>query len=715
MYKNVSGVTPSAAESLLASLNKAQCRAVTSSAPTVAILAGPGSGKTHTLTSRVVWLLENAGYHPADIVVATFTVKSAREMKERIGRALGDGREKKIVLGTFHSIARRYLAAYGQRIGLSQKFGIADDGDSRAVIQRICKRLGLAVDPHAVRSWISKKKAKGSEQHTAQRPNAKKPRENPEFEICFREYQDHLERSNLLDYDDLLTRCVELLRKHPSCVSNVQAVLIDEYQDTNGIQYELMRLFAQARDRITIVGDPDQSIYGWRSAEIKNLYRLLKDFPRTDEISLEENYRSSQAILDVSLKVIQQDKKRYQKLLLPVHNKGTRPVLRRLKTAANEAEWLVSEIRRAILMSGKMMNEDDVAILLRSAALSRHIESALGKSGIPYRMVGGKKFYERIEVKILIDYLRVIHQPENNDSLARIINVPRRGIGDVTIKSLVEEAETAKMDSLLASLNKAQCRAVTSSAPTVAILAGPGSGKTHTLTSRVVWLLENAGYHPADIVVATFTVKSAREMKERIGRALGDGREKKIVLGTFHSIARRYLATYGQRIGLSQKFGIADDGDSRAVIQRICKRLGLVVDPHAVRSWISKKKAKGSEQHIAQRPNAKKPRENPEFETCFREYQDHLERSNLLDYDDLLTKCVELLRKHPSCVSNVQAVLIDEYQDTNGIQYELMRLFAQARDRITIVGDPDQSIYGWRSAEIKNLIIGLHKPSWTCR
>ncbi|KAM0277863.1 hypothetical protein ACHAQH_005495 [Verticillium albo-atrum] len=442
---SLSSSAPSPAETILATLNTAQCRAVTSTAPTVAILAGPGSGKTHTLTSRVVWLLENAGYHPADIVVATFTVKSAREMKDRIGRALGDGREKRIVLGTFHSIARRYLAAYGKRIGLDQKFGIADDGDSRSVIQRICKRLGLALDPHAARSWISKKKAKGSEQRPSQGPIGKKARENPEFEMCYREYQDHLDRSNLLDYDDLLTKCVELLQKHPSCVSNVQAVLIDEYQDTNGIQYELMRLFAQARERITIVGDPDQSIYGWRSAEIKNLYRLLKDFPKTDEISLEENYRSSQAILDVSLKVIQQDKKRYQKVLLPIHNKGTRPVLRRLKTAANEAEWLVSELRRAILMSGQMMNEDDVAILLRSAALSRHIESALGKAGIPYRMVGGKKFYERVEVKVLIDYLRVIHQPENNDSLARIINVPRRGIGDVTIKNLVEEAEVAKM------------------------------------------------------------------------------------------------------------------------------------------------------------------------------------------------------------------------------------------------------------------------------
>ncbi|KAM0331590.1 hypothetical protein ACHAQA_003269 [Verticillium albo-atrum] len=442
---SMSSSAPSPAESLLATLNKAQCRAVTSTAPTVAILAGPGSGKTHTLTSRVVWLLENAGYQPPDIVVATFTVKSAREMKERIGRALGDGREKKIVLGTFHSIARRYLAAYGKRIGLDQKFGIADDGDSRAVIQRICKRLSLAVDPHAARSWISKKKAKGTEQQPSQQSKGKKVRENPEFETCYREYQDHLERSNLLDYDDLLTKCVELLQRHPTCVSNVQAVLIDEYQDTNGIQYELMRLFAQARERITIVGDPDQSIYGWRSAEIKNLYRMLKDYPKTDEISLEENYRSSQAILDVSLKVIQQDKKRYQKVLLPVHNKGTRPVLRRLKTAANEAEWLVSELRRAILMSGNMMNHDDVAVLLRSAALSRHIESALGKAGIPYKMVGGKKFYERAEVKVLIDYLRVIHQPENNDSLARIINVPRRGIGDVTIKNLVEEAEVAKM------------------------------------------------------------------------------------------------------------------------------------------------------------------------------------------------------------------------------------------------------------------------------
>lgn len=430
--------------SILDTLNEAQCRAVCSEAATVAIMAGPGSGKTHTLTSRVVYLIDSIGYRPQNVIVATFTVKAAREMRERIGKALGDGRERRMILGTFHSIARRYLAAYGKHIGLDQKFSIADDGDSRAIINRICKRLQLGIDPPMARAWISKRKAKGLEWKPTQlrRKHSGEAAEGAKaFETCYREYQDHLERSNLLDYDDLLVRCVELLQKHPACVSNVEAVLIDEYQDTNGIQYDLMRLLAQKQNRITIVGDPDQSIYGWRSAEIGNLRRLFEDFPGTDQIALEENYRSSQSILDTALSVIQQDSKRFQKILKPVHDKGTRPTLRRLKTSSEEARWIVSEIRRVHLMSGKLMGHGDVAILLRSAALSRQIESALGKAGIAYKMVGGFKFYERLEIKTLLDYLRVIHQPENNDALARIINTPKRGVGDTTVKALVEEAE----------------------------------------------------------------------------------------------------------------------------------------------------------------------------------------------------------------------------------------------------------------------------------
>ncbi|PSR81054.1 P-loop containing nucleoside triphosphate hydrolase protein [Coniella lustricola] len=430
--------------SMLDTLNHAQRRAVCSDASTVAIMAGPGSGKTHTLTSRVVWLVDALAYQPQNVIVATFTVKAAREMRARIGKALSHGRHNKLVLGTFHSISRRYLAAYGAHIGLDQKFGIADDGDSRAILSRICKRLQLSLDPVQARSWISKRKAKGSK-WTPTLLGRQRSGEAADFsrayETCYQEYQDHLQRSNLLDYDDLLVRCVELLQKHPACVSNVQAVLIDEYQDTNGIQYDLMRLLAQKHKRITIVGDPDQSIYGWRSAEIANLRRLFDDFPQTDQISLEENYRSSQAILDTALTVIQQDEKRYKKVLRPVHDRGTRPTLRRLKTSADEAGWIVSEIRRIQMFSGNMMGPEDMAILLRSAALSRQVEAALGKAGIAYRMIGGFKFYERAEIKVLLDYLRVIHQPDNNDALARIINVPKRGIGDTTVKALLEEAE----------------------------------------------------------------------------------------------------------------------------------------------------------------------------------------------------------------------------------------------------------------------------------
>jgi DNA helicase II / ATP-dependent DNA helicase PcrA len=441
---------PPRASSILRTLNlnRAQCRAVCSDAATVAIMAGPGSGKTHTLTSRVVWLIDAVGYEPQNVIVATFTVKAAREMRERIGKSLGGGREQRMVLGTFHSIARRYLAAYGRHIGLDQKFAIADDGDSRAIINRICKRLQLSIDPVQARAWISKRKAKGREWKPTplQRKHSGEAAERASaFELCYSEYQDNLKRSNLLDYDDLLTRCVELLQTHPACVSNVDAVLIDEYQDTNGIQYDLMRLLAQKRNRITIVGDPDQSIYGWRSAEIKNLQRLFDDFPHTDQVSLEQNYRSSQAILDTALSVIQQDSNRYEKVLKPFHDKGTRPTLRRLKNSTAEAQWIVKEIGRLHLLSGGMLGFSDVSILLRSASISRNIESALGRAGIAYKMVGGVKFYDRVEIKIILDYLRVVYQPANSDALARILNVPKRGLGEPTIKALLEEAERSSL------------------------------------------------------------------------------------------------------------------------------------------------------------------------------------------------------------------------------------------------------------------------------
>ena len=265
-----------------------------------------------------------------------------------------------------------------------------------------------------------------------------------DFVSVYQEYQTALSISNALDYDDLLLQAIELLRQHPDCVSNVEAVLIDEFQDTNLVQFDLMRLFAAHRKRVTVVGDPDQSIYSFRSAESENLERMQRLYPDTLVVLLEENYRSSGAILLSALAVIQQDQSRPPKTLLPTHCAGTLPVLRKLPSADVEAQWIVSEIQRCMALTGlSLLTLDDFAILIRSASLSRHVETALGKAGISYRVCGGRRFYDRAEVKIVLDYLRLINSPDNNEALIRIINVPSRRIGDKTVKGLLEKAERA--------------------------------------------------------------------------------------------------------------------------------------------------------------------------------------------------------------------------------------------------------------------------------
>ena len=427
-------------ETILESLNAAQRAAVTSPASVLQILAPPGSGKTKTLTSRVAYLLSYCDYKPWNILCLTFTIKSAREMKERIAKMITDGSEKKLVLGTFHSVSRRYLVRYGHHIGVPKGFGIADSSDSLAIITRIIKRLQLNIDPRVARARISSSKAKSMGYADMSDSTKRKNLDQQEFVTVFEAYDLHLATSNLLDYDDLLVKCAVLLEKYPACVSNVEAVLVDEFQDTNHVQYRLMQLFSAKNSRITTVGDPDQSIYGWRSAEIKNLKKMRRHYPDTLVIHLEDNYRSSAAILLAALEVIQQDVARHPKPLVATHCPGTPPVLRKLPSAAIEAKWIVTEIQRSMGLTGNLLNYSDYAILFRSAALWLPLESEMGKAGIPYRVVGGQKFFDRAEIKILLDYLRVISQPENSDALARVINEPKRGVGDTSIKALLEEA-----------------------------------------------------------------------------------------------------------------------------------------------------------------------------------------------------------------------------------------------------------------------------------
>ena len=430
-------------DAVLDGLNSAQHTAVTSPATVLQILAPPGSGKTKTLTSRVAHLLRHNGFKPWDILCLTFTTKSAREMKERLGRLLGNGIESRLVLGTFHSVCRRYLASYGHLVGIRRGFGIADSSDTLSIIKRTIKRLRLNIDPKAAQTRISSSKARGI-RHNDIAPTAVKSKklDQQEFLAIFEAYESHLLISNLLDYDDLLLRCVDLLQRHPQCVANIEVVLIDEFQDTNRVQFDLMLLFAAKHQRITTVGDPDQSIYGWRSADVTNLKRMQQRYPDTLILHLEDTYRSSGAILSAAGAVIKQDQSRNSKPLSSTHCLGSLPVLRRIPSAEAEASWLVSEIKRTMSLTAGLLGNSDYAILLRSAALSRHIEAALGMTGVPYRMVGGQRFFDRVEIKILLDYLRVVSLPDNNEALSRILNVPLRSIGATTLKSLLHEAES---------------------------------------------------------------------------------------------------------------------------------------------------------------------------------------------------------------------------------------------------------------------------------
>lgn len=433
-------------DTILNGLNTAQYAAVTSPAAVLQILAPPGSGKTKTLTCRVAYLMSKYGYQPWNILCLTFTIKSSREMRERIAKLVGGGMESKLILGTFHSVCWRYLVSYGHLIGLQKGFGVADTTDSSGIIKRIVKRGSLNIDPRKAQARISSCKSRGIRLcDMQQQGSTARNIDQQEFLILFEGYQDQLNISNLLDYDDILLRCADLLREHPECVANVEAVLIDEFQDTNIVQFDLMILFSTRHRRVTTVGDPDQSIYGWRSAEIKNLGRMQTQYPDTLLINLEDNYRSSGAILLAANEIIEQDITRPPRPLLPTHCLGTVPVLRQLPTAEIEAKWIVLEITRIAGMTGGLLGHADFAILLRSASLSRHIEAAMGKAGIPYRIIGGQKFFDRIEIKILLDYLRVISQPDNNDALSRIINVPARNIGVTTVKALLEEAEMKKI------------------------------------------------------------------------------------------------------------------------------------------------------------------------------------------------------------------------------------------------------------------------------
>jgi len=486
-------------ENILKNLNERQQKAVTAMDGPVLIIAGPGSGKTKVLTHRIAYIISNKKINPTNILAVTFTNKAAQEMKTRVGALLkemiyannsqippaifvkgGDFKSPQPslskgefpIIGTFHSICVRILRQEAELIGYQKGFTIYDDNDQQTIVKKIMKDLQISPDqfnPRAVLSHISN--AKNELKDAEAFNNIADGYFEEQVSVIYNVYQKKLKENNALDFDDLIMQTillfldnVEVLRKYQN---KFQYVMVDEYQDTNYAQYKLVDLLSKAHRNLCVVGDDWQSIYKWRGADIKNILDFEKNYSEAEVILLEQNYRSTQTILDASYQIISRNVNRKEKKLWSEKEAGEPIVIYEAADEKGEAEFIVSEIAR--LTSGKnvansqskdvmvslsnhnilrqaqddkiaeKINLKDIAILYRTNAQSRSIEEIFLKYALPYKIVGGIKFYLRKEIKDIIAYLRLIQNPNDRASLERIINIPKRDLGQVTFEKIMSK------------------------------------------------------------------------------------------------------------------------------------------------------------------------------------------------------------------------------------------------------------------------------------
>jgi len=417
---------------ILAELNPAQREAVEAIEGPVLILAGPGSGKTRVIAHRVAYLIKVCGVSPHRIMAVTFTNKAAREMVERLKRLIGERIVGDLTIGTFHAICARILRQAGKAIDVDPRFVIYDDEDQISLLKRAIQEIGLDPKQYAPRAISSAISAAKSGTITPQE-YIKSTRSYFEEVVgrVYELYQATLTESNALDFDDLLMKAVQLFRNSPETLAKYQSrylhILVDEFQDTNLVQYELIKQLGGQRHNICVVGDPDQSIYSWRFADLRNILSFEKDYPEAKVVLLEQNYRSTRLILETASHVISANQQRKPKKLWTDNEAGEMTNIVETYTEQEEAQFVVSEIER--LVEGGKAKLGDCAVMYRTNAQSRALEEAFIRYGTPYKLVAGTRFYERREVKDIIAYLRFIQNPKDSVSLLRIINVPGRGIG----------------------------------------------------------------------------------------------------------------------------------------------------------------------------------------------------------------------------------------------------------------------------------------------
>lgn len=423
---------------LLDHMNTEQSEAVRTTEGPLLIMAGAGSGKTRVLTHRIAYLLDEKGVSPYNVLAITFTNKAAREMKERVEKLVGE--EAQVIwMSTFHSMCVRILRRDADRIGIERNFTILDPTDQKSVIKDVLKTENIdskRYDPRMFLSAISNMK------------NELKTVEDAETEATdfmsdmvarvYAGYQRQLSRNEALDFDDLIMTTINLFKRVPDVLeyyqNKFQYIHVDEYQDTNRAQYTLVKLLADKFKNLCVVGDSDQSIYGWRGADIQNILSFEEDYPNARTIFLEQNYRSTKVILNAANEVIKNNTERKPKGLWTANQEGKKINYYQAQSESDEAQYVVKEIMRQQRENHKSYN--DMAILYRTNAQSRVLEETFMKSNIPYTMVGGHKFYDRKEIKDLLSYLRLIANSNDDISLQRIINVPKRGVGPSSVEKI---------------------------------------------------------------------------------------------------------------------------------------------------------------------------------------------------------------------------------------------------------------------------------------
>jgi len=430
---------------IIDSLNDAQREAVTASQDPLLVLAGAGSGKTRVLVHRVAWLVQVEGISPYGILAVTFTNKAAGEMRSRIENLIGVP-TRGMWVGTFHGLTHRLLRAHWQEAGLPQAFQVLDSDDQYRIIRRILKSLELDESrwpPRQVQWFINARKDEGQRpQHIEHKGD---PYQRQQIAI-YQTYEELCQRSGLVDFAELLLRAHELWLKNPELLAHYQQrfqhILVDEFQDTNTIQYAWLRVLAGKRANITIVGDDDQSIYGWRGARIENLQRFEKDFPGARTLRLEQNYRSTGVILKAANTLIANNDARLGKNLWTEGNEGEPIQLYAAMNEQDEARFVIEQVQDLI---DKGEARSHIAVLYRSNAQSRVFEERLLQTGIPYRVYGGLRFFDRQEIKDALAYLRLCENHQDDASFDRIVNQPPRGIGERTLAVVREGARLQKI------------------------------------------------------------------------------------------------------------------------------------------------------------------------------------------------------------------------------------------------------------------------------